>query len=136
DLILVTRGGGAPEELAVFNEEAIARAIFASTVPVVSAIGHEVDWTIADLVADLRGATPSAAAEMVVPDVAEIRRQLQHTGDRLRLALRRRLGDARMAVEGTHTRLGRRSPVAQLQNQRTRTDELAARAQRAIRARI
>ncbi len=136
DLIVLARGGGSPEELAVFNEEAIARAIFASQVPVVSAIGHEVDWTIADLVADLRCPTPSAAAEMVVPDVAELRRQLEHTRDRMRLAFHRRVGDSRTLVAAGQTRLSRRSPGAHIQTDRTRTDELGARSLRAVHTRL
>ena len=136
DLILLARGGGAPEELAIFNDEAIARAIFASPVPVVSAIGHEVDWTIADLVADLRGPTPSAAAEMVTPDVAELRRHLAHAGDRMRIALRRHLGDARTAVAAGQTRLARRSPSTYIQNDRSRIDDLSARARRALLGRL
>jgi exodeoxyribonuclease VII large subunit len=131
--IVVARGGGSPEELAVFNDEAIARAIFASQVPVVSAIGHEVDWTIADLVADVRAPTPSAAAEMVAPDVADLRRQVQHGADRLRLAARRRIADARTQVENGGTRLARRSPGAVIAGARGRTDDLAGRAMRSIR---
>jgi exodeoxyribonuclease VII large subunit len=133
DFIILARGGGSPEELALFNEEAIARAVFASPLPIVSAIGHEVDWTIADLVADLRAPTPSAAAEMVVPDVAEVRRQIQHLGDRGRIAVRRRVTDARAAADGLGTRIGRRSPLLFLQQARTRTDDLAARGLRALR---
>mgnify|MGYP001135929676 CR=1 FL=1 len=103
DIIIVGRGGGSVEDLWAFNREAVARAIVASPVPVVSAVGHEVDVTIADLVADERAATPSSAAERVVPDGQELRRQL------LRAA--RRLAGA---AEGV------------LEDQRRRTDDLAA----------
>ena len=72
DVIIVARGGGAAEEIAVFNDETIARAIFGSVVPVISAIGHETDTTIADMVADLRAPTPSVAAELVVPDRRDV----------------------------------------------------------------
>jgi len=94
DVIIVGRGGGSVEDLWAFNREEVARAIVACPVPVVSAVGHEVDVTIADLVADARAATPSAAAERVVPDGADIRRHLQTGAVRLRGALRR-LVDAR-----------------------------------------
>src|SRR5213082_912997 len=76
DLIVVTRGGGSIEDLWEFNEEIVARAIFHSTVPIVSAIGHEIDFTICDFVADLRAPTPSAAAELIVPDIMDLQRQI------------------------------------------------------------
>src|SRR5215475_12048289 len=76
DLIVVTRGGGSIEDLWEFNEEIVARAIFHSAVPIVSAVGHEIDFTICDFVADLRAPTPSAAAELIVPDMMDLRRQI------------------------------------------------------------
>src|SRR5205823_7041664 len=88
DLIVVARGGGSLEDLWAFNEEVVARAIAASRLPVVSAIGHEVDLTVADLVADRRALTPSEAGELCVPDALEVRGRL----DRLRARLARAAG--------------------------------------------
>lgn len=87
DVIIVGRGGGSMEDLLAFNEEVVARAIYNSVVPVVSAVGHEIDFTIADLVADVRAATPTAAAEMVVKDKRELKRLLTLSEERLRQAL-------------------------------------------------
>src|SRR5438876_7468698 len=77
DLIVVTRGGGSIEDLWEFNEEIVARAIFHSAVPIVSAVGHEIDFTICDFVADLRAPTPSAAAELIVPDIIDLQRRIE-----------------------------------------------------------
>lgn len=132
DLIILARGGGSPEELAVFNDERVARAIFGSAVPVVSAVGHEVDYTIADLVADLRAPTPSAAAEMVVPDAGELSREIGGIRERVGVAVRRRLDAARAALQAARQRLDRRSPVHLLEERRRAVDELAARSTRAI----
>src|SRR6266436_4473990 len=88
DLIVVTRGGGSIEDLWEFNEEIVARAIFHSAVPIVSAVGHEIDFTICDFVADLRAPTPSAAAELIVPDLVDLQRQIE---GRMRLLARQLL---------------------------------------------
>src|SRR5881296_4532678 len=88
DLIVVTRGGGSIEDLWEFNEEIVARAIFHSAVPIVSAVGHEIDFTICDFVADLRAPTPSAAAELVVPDIIDLRRRVDELAGSLYQCLR------------------------------------------------
>jgi exodeoxyribonuclease VII large subunit len=95
DLAILARGGGAPEELACFNDEAVARAIVACPIPIVSAIGHETDFTIADFVADLRAPTPSAAGEIVVPDRVEVAAHIHHLRARLASSLSRKLETAK-----------------------------------------
>lgn len=129
DLVVLARGGGSLEDLWAFNLESVARAIAASAVPVVSAIGHQTDFTIADLVADLRAPTPSAAAEMIAPDQQALRQQLQQLGGRLRtLQLARlRLASAELA----RARAALTSPASALQQRMQRSDELAQRLHRA-----
>src|SRR5438128_6191710 len=106
DVLIVGRGGGALEDLWAFNEEVTARAIAASRVPVVSAVGHEVDFTIADFVADVRAPTPTAAAALVVPDREEIARAVTGAEAALRAALVRRVERTRERVTGLRRRLG------------------------------
>lgn len=100
DVIVVCRGGGSAEDLWEFNEEIVARAIFESRLPVVSAIGHEIDFTMADFVADLRASTPSAAAEMVVPDAVEVRRRFAQWQIRMQREVSKCLTRWRAWVEG------------------------------------
>ncbi len=99
DLIVVTRGGGSIEDLWEFNEEIVARAIFNSTVPIISAVGHEIDFTICDFVADLRAPTPSAAAELIVPDVIDLHRRIDGCERAVARQLLNRTRDAQQRLD-------------------------------------
>ena len=99
DLIVITRGGGSIEDLWEFNEEIVARAIFNSTVPIVSAVGHEIDFTICDFVADLRAPTPSAAAELIVPDIIDLHRRIDGCARGLASQLLNRVRDAQQRLD-------------------------------------
>src|ERR671937_586694 len=107
DLIVVTRGGGSIEDLWEFNEEIVARAIFHSAVPIVSAVGHEIDFTISDFVADLRAPTPSAAAELIVPDIVELQRRVDACTRALSRQLLSRIRDAQQRLDHTRETLQR-----------------------------
>ena len=114
DVLVVARGGGSDDDLAAFNDERLARAIFASPVPVVSAVGHETNLTLSDLVADLRAPTPSAAAELLAPDVASLRNDIRALQRRAAQALRQDLTQHRRAVTDLTRRLNALGPAATL----------------------
>jgi exodeoxyribonuclease VII large subunit len=99
DLIVVTRGGGSIEDLWEFNEEIVARALFHSAVPIVSAVGHEIDFTICDFVADLRAPTPSAAAELIAPDITDLQRRIDGCARALTRQLLNRIRDAQQRLD-------------------------------------
>lgn len=132
DLILVTRGGGSLEDLWAFNEEAVARAIVESAIPVVSAIGHEIDFTISDFVADVRAATPSAAAEIITEGVFGSREFVADAAGRLRQRMRQRLDREREELEAMRARLGREHPRGRLNESLQRLDELQTSLRRAV----
>lgn len=133
DVLLLTRGGGSLEDLWAFNEEAVARAIHASAVPVVSAVGHEIDFSIADFVADLRAPTPSAAAELLVPDAVAIERQLQQWQQRLLTLQQRQLQSHAQRVDHLMARLQAQRPQARLARDQQRLLELKRRLASALR---
>lgn len=124
DLILITRGGGSMEDLWAFNEEIVARAIFESQLPVVSAVGHEVDFTISDFVADLRAATPSAAAEQITEGSFASRQFVARAGQRLSQLTRARFALAREELDDLTRRFARAHPRRQLEDRMQRLDEL------------
>jgi len=136
DVLVVGRGGGSLEDLWAFNEEVVARAIFEARTPVVSAVGHEVDVTIADLVADVRAATPSAAAELVTPDAAQILGGLRGTERRLARAVRGLLDDARRRVDQAASARSFRRPLERVHEAGLRVDDAGARLARAGRERL
>jgi len=136
DVLLLTRGGGSLEDLWPFNEEAVARAVFACTIPVVSAVGHEVDFVISDFVADRRAATPSAAAELLSPDQQEIAARVRQLENRLRGRLQRRLQRAGERLAWLTRRVQQTHPGRRLQQQAQRLDELEQRLGRGWRQRL
>ncbi|ECE0503762.1 exodeoxyribonuclease VII large subunit [Salmonella enterica subsp. enterica] len=127
DVLIVGRGGGSLEDLWSFNDERVARAIFASRIPVVSAVGHEVDVTIADFVADLRAPTPSAAAEIVSRNQLELLRQMQTARQRLEMAMDYYLAGRTRRFTQLHHRLQQQHPQLRLARQQTSLERLQKR---------
>ncbi|HJF51893.1 MAG TPA: exodeoxyribonuclease VII large subunit [Butyricicoccus pullicaecorum] len=127
DVMIVGRGGGSLEDLWAFNEEIVARAIYNSKIPVISAVGHEPDVTIADFVADLRAPTPSGAAELAVPDRGELSILIDREQERLMTALENRLNGLVNRLQAQEDRLARCTPAQYVAERRRRTEELIER---------
>jgi exodeoxyribonuclease VII large subunit len=130
DVVIVGRGGGAAEDLAAFNDESVVRAVAAFPAPVVSAVGHEVDWSLCDLAADHRAATPTGAAETVVPVLSELVEELGALDMRLRVSATRYLENLRHRVGSSAGRL--KDPAKRVAEARQRTDEMMMRLERAL----
>ncbi len=136
DVLIVGRGGGSAEDLWGFNEEVLARAIYSSRIPVVSAVGHETDFTIADFVADVRAPTPSAAAELVVPDGATLSRQVRVQGERMEAVAASLVRRLRQRVEFLERSALFREPRARVAQAAQRLDVGVEALQRALRERL
>jgi len=136
DVLLLTRGGGSLEDLAAFNDERLARAIAAAGIPIVSAVGHEIDFTLSDLVADRRAPTPSAAAELISPDATALAQTIDGRRRRLTGAVQRRLHHDRQLLLRLGGRLQRASPRSRLRQQQQRLDGLDLRLLRAMRSQL
>lgn len=132
DAIIIARGGGSIEDLWAFNDERVVRAIFAARHPIICGVGHETDFTIADFVADQRAPTPSAAAELAVPDIEEIRPQLAALQAALQAELMADIQQKRWQVQSLTRALAHLSPQGRLDNNRQRLDGLTARLDRAM----
>lgn len=136
DTILIARGGGSIEDLWAFNDEGVARAIFNASHPIISGVGHEVDFTIADFVADLRAPTPSAAAELAVPDAAELRPFFNNIQRQLKNIILEQIGQHRWQIQTLKRSMNHLSPQAGIEGNRQRLDSWQSRLERAIQRRL
>jgi exodeoxyribonuclease VII large subunit len=136
DVLILARGGGSIEDLWAFNEEPVARAIAASVIPVISGVGHETDFTIADFVADVRASTPSAAAELVVQTRREFDKHIADLRETLASQIRYRLLELSRRVHELSARRGFRRPLDLLRQQRQRADEMTSRLALGLRAQL
>jgi exodeoxyribonuclease VII large subunit len=127
DVLIVGRGGGSLEDLWAFNEEIVARAIYECKIPVVSAVGHEIDFSISDFVADMRAATPSAAAELVAPEASEVSQQLRHLAHKMQLHLQRFLQIQQERLKRMASSYGLRQPLSLVRQRSQQLDELQRR---------
>jgi len=132
DVIIVARGGGSLEDLQAFNEEEVARAIYRARTPIICGVGHETDTTVADMVADVRAATPTAAAELAVPDAAEVRRYIDDLGARMTRQLRDNISAAKSFLSGLGRSAVFRDPMAAVRTRIQQVDELSLRGRGAL----
>jgi len=136
DVIILGRGGGSVEDLQAFNSEEVARAVYSSKIPIISAVGHEIDFTITDFTADMRAATPSAAAELAVPQISESLGLIKSKQDRMYNALNMLISDYKYRMEFLHKKLVLRNPAEQVYQTQIYLERLQKQMQRAVRLSI
>ncbi len=132
DLIILGRGGGSIEDLQAFNNEEVARAVYASEIPIISAVGHEIDFTITDFVADVRAATPSAAAEIAVPSIDELLKEINVKSNRMYNAVNMIISDYKYRIDFLENKINLRNPVEQVYQSQIYLERLQKQMKRAI----